>query len=76
MKRLLLVLLLLAGPARAETVLRYAPLGDLRILDPIWTSAAITLSHGQMIYDVLVPLAEFLGENEYFRMKNNFNPVP
>jgi peptide/nickel transport system substrate-binding protein len=54
MKRLLLLCLLLAGPARAETVLRYAPLGDLRILDPIWTSAAITLSHGQMIYDVLV----------------------
>lgn len=41
-------------PARADSVLRYVPLGDLRVLDPIWTSAAITLSHGQMIYDVLV----------------------
>ena len=53
MSRLLLVLLLLVAPARAET-LRYVPLGDLRVLDPIWTSAAITLNHGQMIYDVLV----------------------
>ena len=39
--------------ARAET-LRYVPVGDLRVLDPVWTSAAITLSHGQMIYDVLL----------------------
>ena len=53
MKRLLLAFLLLAGPARADTI-RYVPLGDLRVLDPIWTSAAITLNHAQMIYDVLV----------------------
>src|SRR5579875_630601 len=53
MIRRLLLLLLLAIPARAET-LRYVPLGDLRVLDPIWTSAAITLNHAQMIYDVLV----------------------
>jgi peptide/nickel transport system substrate-binding protein len=53
--RLLLhVGLLLAVPARAETVLTYVPLGDLRVLDPIWTSAAITLNHAQLIYDVLL----------------------
>lgn len=56
MKRLLLALLLLAAPARAETTLRMVPLGDLRVLDPIWTSAAITLNHGQSIYDVLVTM--------------------
>ena len=53
MRRLALVFLLLAASARAETI-RYVPLGDLRVLDPIWTSAAITLNHGQMIYDVLL----------------------
>ncbi len=56
MKRLLLALLLLAAPARAETTLRMVPLGDLRVLDPIWTSAAITLNHGQSIYDVLMTM--------------------
>ncbi len=54
MKRLVLAtMLLIAAPVRSET-LRYVPLGDLRVLDPIWTSAAITLNHAQMIYDVLV----------------------
>jgi peptide/nickel transport system substrate-binding protein len=61
MKRLLLALLLLAtasagGAARAETTLRMVPVGDLRVLDPIWTSAAITLNHGQSIYDVLLTM--------------------
>ena len=56
MKRLLVLSALLLAPiqSRAETVLRYVPLGDLRVLDPIWTSAAITLNHAQMIYDVLL----------------------
>ena len=40
--------------AQSKDTLRYVPLGDLRVLDPIWTSAAITLNHGQMIYDVLL----------------------
>lgn len=40
--------------AQAETTLRYVPVGDLRVLDPIWTSAAITLNHAQLVYDVLV----------------------
>jgi peptide/nickel transport system substrate-binding protein len=40
-------------PSPAETVLRAIPQVDLRSLDPIWTTAAITLIHGYMIYDVL-----------------------
>jgi peptide/nickel transport system substrate-binding protein len=58
MKRLLALLILLAGlhGAAAQTTLRFVPLGDLRVLDPIWTSAAITLDHAQMIYDVLVTM--------------------
>jgi len=54
-KRLALALALLAGTAGAET-LRYVPVGDLRVLDPVWTSAAITLNHAQMIYDVLLTM--------------------
>jgi peptide/nickel transport system substrate-binding protein len=41
-----------AGPAGAETVIRMASDGDLKILDPIWTTQFITIGHGYMIYDV------------------------
>lgn len=45
----------MAAAAQSDpNVIRVAPAGDLRVLDPIWTSAAITLNHGQMIYDVLL----------------------
>ena len=30
--------------------------GDLRVLDPIWTTANITAYHGAMIYDTLFAL--------------------
>ncbi len=30
--------------------------GDLRLLDPIWTTANITAYHGAMIYDTLFAL--------------------
>lgn len=39
--------------AQAETVLRTVPSSDLKILDPIWTTALITRNHGFMIYDTL-----------------------
>jgi peptide/nickel transport system substrate-binding protein len=52
----LLLALFVALPASAQSVLRYAPAGDLRVLDPIWTSAAITVTHAQLVYDVLVTL--------------------
>jgi peptide/nickel transport system substrate-binding protein len=52
--------LALAAPARAETVLKVIPQIDLKSLDPIWTTAAITLMHGYMVYDVLfAPGADF-----------------
>lgn len=34
-------------------VLRIVPQADLKILDPIWTTAAVTVNHGYMIYDTL-----------------------
>jgi peptide/nickel transport system substrate-binding protein len=45
--------LLLALPAAAETVLRFVPQADLRILDTAWTTAAITRNHGYLIYEPL-----------------------
>lgn len=34
-------------------ILRVMPQADLKILDPVWTTAAITLEHGYLIYDKL-----------------------
>ncbi|HEX9464936.1 MAG TPA: ABC transporter substrate-binding protein [Alphaproteobacteria bacterium] len=41
---------------RAETVLKVIPQADLRSLDPVWTTAAITLIHGYLVYDTLFGL--------------------
>jgi peptide/nickel transport system substrate-binding protein len=40
--------------AGAETVLRVVPHSDLKILDPIWTTAYISRNHGYLIYDTLL----------------------
>ncbi|MBI1775378.1 MAG: ABC transporter substrate-binding protein [Proteobacteria bacterium] len=54
---LALGLALLQGPlspaSRAESVLRMVPQADLRILDPVWTTATITFNHSRLIYDTL-----------------------
>ena len=47
-----------APPTSAQTpkkggTLRFIPIGDLKILDPIWTTAYITRDHGYMVYDTL-----------------------
>ena len=39
--------------AEAQTTLRVAMHSDLKIVDPIWTTAYITRNHGYMIYDTL-----------------------
>lgn len=49
-----------AGSARAETVLRVALHSDLKILDPIWTTALISTHHGHMVYDTLFALDDKL----------------
>jgi peptide/nickel transport system substrate-binding protein len=50
-------------PARAASdtkTLRFIAQSDLRVLDPIWTTAYISRNHGYMIYDTLFALdAEF-----------------
>jgi peptide/nickel transport system substrate-binding protein len=44
---------LLGAPAHAEKTLRAVMHSDLKILDPIWTTAYIARNHGYMIYDTL-----------------------
>src|SRR4051794_28337966 len=48
--------LALAGTAQAQTTFRVVNHSDLKILDPIWTTAYIVRNHGYMIYDTLFAL--------------------
>ncbi len=54
--------LLLAGPTRAQSAktLRVVMQSDLKIIDPIWTTAYIVRNHGYLIYDTLFALDEKL----------------
>ena len=45
-----------AAAAQAQTTLRVVNHSDLKILDPIWTTAYIVRNHGYMIYDTLFAL--------------------
>ncbi len=48
-----------AAPAQAQQkVLKFIPQADLRILDPIATTAYITRNHGYMVYDTLFAMDE------------------
>ena len=48
---------LLAGPALAQPkTLKVVMHSDLKILDPIWTTAYIVRNHGYLIYDTLFAL--------------------
>ena len=52
---------LVAAPAAsAETTLKVALHSDLKIIDPVWTTALITTHHGMMVYDTLFSLDEKL----------------
>lgn len=48
-----LALGLASGPAWAQSTLRVVMHSDVKILDPIWTTAYIVRNHGYMIYDTL-----------------------
>ncbi|MFG1357344.1 ABC transporter substrate-binding protein [Xanthobacter pseudotagetidis] len=54
----LLGLAILVAQAQAQTTLRVVPQFDLKILDPIWTTAFTTRNHGYMIYDTLFGVDE------------------
>jgi len=49
---------LMAPAAAQEDVLRVVMHSDLKIIDPIWTTAYITRNHGYMVYDTLLALDE------------------
>jgi peptide/nickel transport system substrate-binding protein len=44
--------------AQAQTTLKAVMHSDVKILDPIWTTAYIVRNHGYMIYDTLFALDE------------------
>jgi peptide/nickel transport system substrate-binding protein len=46
------------APADAQNTLRVVMHSDVKILDPIWTTAYITRNHGYMVYDVLFAMDE------------------
>jgi peptide/nickel transport system substrate-binding protein len=47
------VLAVTVAPASAQTTLRVVMHSDLKIVDPIWTTAYIVRNHGYMVYDTL-----------------------
>jgi peptide/nickel transport system substrate-binding protein len=47
-----------AGGAEAQTTLKVVMHSDLKIVDPIWTTAYITRNHGYMVYDTLFAMDE------------------
>jgi peptide/nickel transport system substrate-binding protein len=49
-----------AGGAAAQSTLRVVMHSDLKIVDPIWTTAYITRNYGYMVYDTLFALDEQL----------------
>ncbi|MBV9859099.1 MAG: ABC transporter substrate-binding protein, partial [Alphaproteobacteria bacterium] len=64
---LILAAALGAGPAFAQSpqkTLRFIPQADLRVLDPIWTTAYVTRNFGYMVYDTL------------FALDKDFKPQP
>ncbi len=56
----LAAVLAFAAPAAAQQTLRVALHSDLKIVDPVWTTALISTHHGYMIYDTLFALDEKL----------------
>src|SRR3954463_6619862 len=46
------------GSAQAQVTLKAVMHSDVKIVDPIWTTAYITRNHGYMIYDTLFAMDE------------------
>ena len=55
-----------APSVRAQTdkqILRFGAEADLKVLDPVWTTAYVTRNHGYLVYDTL------FGTDEALRIK-------
>ena len=71
------------NPARAaddKKTLRFIAQSDLRVLDPIWTTAYITRNHGYMVFDTLfaidaefAPQPQMVGEHQVSADKLTYN---
>jgi peptide/nickel transport system substrate-binding protein len=46
----------LAQTGAASKILKFIPQNDIRVLDPIWTTAYSTRNHGYMVFDTLFAL--------------------
>jgi peptide/nickel transport system substrate-binding protein len=44
------------GLADAKKTIRAVPIGDLKVLDPVWTTTYLTRNHGYMVWDTLFAL--------------------
>src|SRR6266566_8436312 len=44
----------------SQSTLRFAAHADLKVLDPVWTTAYITRNHGYLVYDTLFGMDENL----------------
>ena len=70
-----------ALPATAQTTLRMVPHADIKILDPIWTTALITRNFGYMVFDVLfakdadLKIQPQMAEKTDLQSSNNLQPV-
>ena len=42
--------------AQSKNTIRSVPIGDLKVLDPIWTTAYITRNHAYLVWDTLFAL--------------------
>src|SRR5260221_2313877 len=45
-----------AASAQEKVVVRAVPIGDLKVVDPIWTTAYITRNHAYLVWDTLFAL--------------------
>jgi peptide/nickel transport system substrate-binding protein len=52
------ILALPCGAASAQVTLKVVMHSDVKIVDPIWTTAYITRNHGYMVYDTLFAMDE------------------
>ena len=52
-RALLLLAMLASVGARAETVLKVAPITDVQLLDPVFSTAWVNVVAGSMIYETL-----------------------
>jgi peptide/nickel transport system substrate-binding protein len=76
------------APARAapkNKTLRFIAQADLRVLDPIWTTAYLTRNHGYMVFDTLfaidsefTPHPQMVGDYNVSpdKLTYHFNSIP